>query len=752
MEFHVPAGEKVTPEELTLEKSRSLVSAIDASDCWHLHDVYQRLENDVVCEEAIVAEVTCDSIPSRNKTGIEYREVIEFKVAPGRLQMPSTIALRKTFPETAHQNVAPQEDPRDLCLYFEDSSVALRHWTAERHLKRTAWWLENTAKETLHPADQPVEGLFLESPHELVVPHDALNPDQDTELFIVGYVKREKGLTYIADYQKTKENLRPEIFVLHSPPIVHGRIENLPFNLVDLLDYFSQRGADLKSILKEKIYNIVPEEGVDKLQQECPTLLVVITPLCREVDGEIEKHQTSAFLSWTNYQKMGEALNVLSNHEELRCNRFIDLGDQSLDRADLANIKLEPLHLLKNVNARSQRYQSNSPSVGPNGAIVGVGALGSTILEAFCRSGWGEWLAMDKDHLRPHNLTRHIAYRYLIGEHKAKAVSWILNQATEPGRITPSVIDAENCEVEEIEELLSNKDLVVDVSTTLGYPRRASEIDALPRHASCFLTPNGYSSALLVEDSARSIRLASLEAQYYRGILNSGWGDNHIGDLPKSFWSGGSCRDISFQLGYSRVLSHAGVLTESLMNLTENASIQIFSENDHHERTVHEVRVFPSIQQQLGNRTVYFDEGLIEKLSTVRQNRLPNETGGILVGYHDLLLNAVFIVDALIAPPDSEEARSYFIRGVEGLTDWMDEIKRKTAGEVEYIGEWHSHPPNHSADASGEDLAQLLWLSREMAKDGLPAYSLIVGDNDANVLQGIYRDGKVLTEPQGQEA
>ena len=58
-------------------------------------------------------------------------------------------------------------------------------------------------------------------------------------------------------------------------------------------------------------------------------------------------------------------------------------------------------------------------------------------------------------------------------------------------------------------------------------------------------------------------------------------------------------------------------------------------------------------------------------------------------------------------------------------------------GIVGYIGEWHSHPTGHSTSMSGEDIIQLTHLAQEMAEEGLPAISLIVGDNNFQVFKGI---------------
>ena len=63
----------------------------------------------------------------------------------------------------------------------------------------------------------------------------------------------------------------------------------------------------------------------------------------------------------------------------------------------------------------------------------------------------------------------------------------------------------------------------------------------------------------------------------------------------------------------------------------------------------------------------------------------------------------------------------------------------RTAGIVAYIGEWHSHPRDHSATPSRDDLVQLAEISFGMHEDGLPAIQLIVGEDEIQILQGEVR-------------
>ncbi|SFN31226.1 integrative and conjugative element protein, VC0181 family [Dokdonella immobilis] len=136
-----------------------------------------------------------------------------------------------------------------------------------------------------------------------------------------------------------------------------------------------------------------------------------------------------------------------------------------------------------------------------------------------------------------------------------------------------------------------------------------------------------------------------------------------------------------------------------------------------------------------GDVDIFIDDAVKQQLRELRRQRLPNETGGVLLGYYDFNVKAVVIVMGLPAPPDSESHPDSFERGLSGLKEAVNEATARTAGMVGYIGEWHSHPPGHSALPSEHDLMQLIHLALGMADDGLPAIQLIVGEEDLRVLR-----------------
>ena len=243
----------------------------------------------------------------------------------------------------------------------------------------------------------------------------------------------------------------------------------------------------------------------------------------------------------------------------------------------------------------------------------------------------------------------------------------------------------------------------------------------------------------MMEDEKRELRLRTLESQYYRAVIAEPWGADHLTGNLGRFWSGAGCRDISMVLPYSRVLGHAAILSDQVRHAVgrSEATVRVWQQDvETGAVTIQSVQAFEERRLNLDGHSVFFDTCLESTLMGLRRASLPNETGGILLGYYDFNINAVMLVDCLQAPPDSKSFPDAFERGVVGLAEAVAEATRRTAGIVGYVGEWHSHPAGYSASPSRDDIRQLVELALGMSADGLPAVQLIVGEHELQVLQG----------------
>ena len=137
----------------------------------------------------------------------------------------------------------------------------------------------------------------------------------------------------------------------------------------------------------------------------------------------------------------------------------------------------------------------------------------------------------------------------------------------------------------------------------------------------------------------------------------------------------------------------------------------------------------PVLKHEMGEWTVFTDRWVINKLGAARTDKLPNETGGVLIGSYDMQRKIVYIVDTLLSPPDSQEWPTVYIRGYEGLKRELERVTRITDGRLEYVGEWHSHPAGAACRPSQDDRQAFLWLTQVMEMDGHLALMIIAGDH-----------------------
>ena len=159
--------------------------------------------------------------------------------------------------------------------------------------------------------------------------------------------------------------------------------------------------------------------------------------------------------------------------------------------------------------------------------------------------------------------------------------------------------------------------------------------------------------------------------QYYRAVLNDRRLSGHLDHEDRQYRYAQSCRDITSRLPQHMVALHASQGGRAVGDAVRgtDATVAIWRSSD--DGVVQRVNVPPSpvVRKQINSWTVITDNALLEKLYTLRQSKLPNETGGVLLGSFDMERRIVYIVDALPSPPDSEEWPTLYIRGSEGLAE-----------------------------------------------------------------------------------
>ena len=723
--------------------AQKLARAIDCVGCWDLVALFHAEEPNLY---VLVANLVNSSIERDNGYGIRRRETLGIEVCSENT-LPTVRVLRDDFPRGMHTNYPTREDDLvSICLYTDSTASILRTWTAESFLSRIEWWFDAAAKGMLHPSEQPLEQPFFESGSEIVLPHEMRTRvlNEGEQIYATQVVTRTEsvpqGYTFLTELTQGSTEASPFYLIqLRTPVKSDNTVRTFPSTLKGLLHYLIDEARVNEGALVDSLVSSITElngelQTPDLDTRHCTVILVQI-PLSRGATQEVEGIAYVAFLLFFHPMQLLSDIGLYTKDPETgRYARILgNTVEQYLESGDAKNPLVLPTHVLFKNSIESFQLQSGLEPSSTNGFIVGLGALGSCIAELFARSGWGNWSYIDKDHVRPHNLTRHTSVYPQVGQMKVDVVHQLacLIRGEDLSEEALS-IDAIAVDKEKLKETMQDKHLVIDATTTLEYPRRTSKIKELPRHVSLFLTPDSKSSVLLLEDSHRTIKLAALEAQYYRALISTEWGDRHLSSHADSFWSGNSCRDLSYRIPYTNVMTHASLLVDSLMDISGNeaAKITVFEKNDE-TRCVscHSVDVTPIREIECNGFVVIVDEGLIEKVSNYREASLPNETGGVIVGYYDFTEKLIALVDCRPAPLDSRSSTNFFERGTEGVQEDISTMYKKTMGNVVYLGEWHSHPTLSSSDPSPQDDRQLKKMTAQMASEGIPWIQLIVGES-----------------------
>jgi len=726
--FYKPPGELIALDRLRSPKARSLANAllqgiIDYAD---LVECRTQVDTDIVVFDV---EVEVPQLPTHPINPYERVAVI-FDLRDENI--PEVLALRSDFPRVPHLNIRDTEFPRSLCLFEEQYRDLKRRWTAPLFAERIRQWFALTAKGSLHQDDQPLEPLLSGYVGHIVLPHNLLDP-KATDLPKQLYLTATNSPDFlIAQHEKpSPETTAAIVASVHCcPPQHHGIIRRRPSSLAEIAAVFEESGLNLLVELRERLKTWLETKTLHEIARNSYLVLIFVCPKTREKGAEPESVDIFTFITNVSVVKLGEKIGLWQQSEgHLGLLVPIDTTKIGEDiKVDLLNSSFE---LTRDLAAR---LNGQKESITKSIVAIGVGALGSQVVMNLARSGFGKWTLIDNDRLMPHNVARHALTTQHIGWEKsitlALEASGLIQDDDNFAALCADVIKPGQ-QAEALTKILRESHIILDMSASVTAARFLSlDINIPVRRVSLFLTPTGEDLVLLAEDNARSVRLDELEMQYYRAIVGDEALRGHFKPSEGRRRYGQSCRDVTSQLPQDLVALHAAIGAYELRQvaISEEASITVWRAD--RLRNVRRIDVTPApvIRHQNGEWKVCVDNDLLRKLHLLRDDKLPNETGGVLLGSLDLERNIIYIVETIPSPPDSKEWPTLYIRGYHGLAKKVDQIYQDTNGMIEYIGEWHSHPTGIRTVPSADDIQVFSWLTNLMNRDGLPPLMMIVGD------------------------
>ncbi len=671
---------------------------------------------------------------------VRSREVVALRFGAGGT-LPTAFSLRDDFPtDVPHLNVVPADQPRTFCLYNALPQEVLLNYTALRFIERIRWWLRETAYGRLHGDEQPLDPVFHPTGISFILPPDFFSQPQPAYVGVQASPRAFAPCLLHPINPKTLEGLPADenkafaAISIVTPPILHGRMRNIPSSLQELIEAYATLGVDIATPLSEALAALTKVQGHKQLFCR-PLLLLVSTPLKRDEGSGSEMTSIKAFIMPRRSSgSIAVSLGALYEAEG-----HWALPIQKPARGDLSFVSVFMADVYKSFDreiaceASGYLFEKKDPKI----ALVGSGAFGSQIAMAAARSGFGRWTIIDKDFLLPHNLARHALGGFHVAHAKADRVALEIYTMLGQGSADAIVADAIGPVDEEQKwpEVLESADIVIDASASVPVARWLS-IDAsrLASAASCFLNPKGSDAVILCEGNGRNPRLDELEMSYYWRLVNEASLADHLLDNDDVL-SIGACRNPSARIGEPRIMSLAGLAADFFCRGSWPPAGQIIVWRASEGGIMRQV--FSGEKYICGvirDWTIIVREAVLAGLAEARTKAEECETGGILAGTWDRERKIAYVVGHFDPPPDSNHEPTGFVRGMVGVHRTIVQVENATMGHLTYSGEWHTHPPGHASTPSSDDRKLLRWVHDALQWSDAPATIVIAGDDGFRVV------------------
>lgn len=725
-------GKPVAPDAVTLDAAQAVIEYVLSGSAPAVTLVGTRQTDDgAVAALHLEVEVERPQDLAAPVRGVEPLAL----VCGAKGMQPAVLALRPDFPETMHQNWTPDEMPRALCVDDRPWAEAQLTFTPAEFMRRVQLWLAKAARGELHDTAQPLEPLFFHNPAKIILPPAALmqtnNPAE-----LVGHIRSEHATIIVTEIVKHGGNKNEPMFVvipLRAAPQGMRRLQHAPQTLDSLAQQLHACGIDLVAELRERVIEWAGVDSAAVRRLQARIALVIAFPVTGH-DGR-QADDLRAFITHDTAGELGIALGALARNES-----NVGSGSGYVRMVGMATgtivptLSIEPadVHLDFDRAAGATISGQTQPDT-RRCVLIGAGSLGSQLAINLAREGRFQWTIVDDDHLMPHNLARHALYPIDVGRPKVVGLAHRIHALLDDP-VTFLEADFLHPPIElaaTLDEAIAKADVIIDASASVAVSRRLADLPRLgARRLSVFFNPAGTAVILLAEGRDCALTLHDLEAQYHSLIQTNPALARHL-QAESGVRYSGSCRAATNRIPASRAAQMSAIASQAIVDALsgDDPAVRAWTLADDHSVSLAEAPALPVQKIALGGWTVTYDDGFAGQVAALRTERLPHETGGVLLGITDTSRRSVHIVTALPAPRDSSSSVTAFERGVSGLAAAVKEATERSLHQVRYVGEWHSHPRGSSIRPSLTDIRQLCWLTDELESEGVPALIAIAGDH-----------------------
>jgi integrative and conjugative element protein (TIGR02256 family) len=727
-------GKSISIDDMNIARAKKIALAVNFHPYCEIIEIRKRKDN---CEVLLLSVDL--QVPSKPKIDINEIEEIAIVCFVEDDNWPEIYALRKTFPlSLPHTNARENEYPVSICVTEKIFNENKHHFNAFVLIELIRKWFELTSINELHKENQPLEPFFHSNGAVIIPDLKKFNPFSNLEMFSLDTLNNDINLYKVNNEELATNNI--VCLPLYSSPITHSFIKKIPKTISDLSINIKLNDSNIVDQIRDLFTNFKNDlNGYANLLNKKLAILCLIPKLRNRRDELIEKEDVYVFITEKSIKDIGVDINVWTLFQNQYRSLFEKINDKNL-----MNVSINIYSTISDFDSELAAQLNNLNYVSNKYAIIGVGALGSQVMHNFARMGFGKWLFIDHDILLPHNLARHILKRQHIGKNKAISLSNELNKLLDEKDFAKPFpdnffhVDSNNS----LENDLKTVDAIIDISTSIAVERKLAldlHAEIRARRITVFLNPAGTDLVILAEDKERKITLDLLEMEYYGNILDAPELNKHleIKQTNKIQLASNSCREITTRINQENIALHSAITNKALRKILDSndAFIDIWL-YDQNSLEVKRKKIIPSGWTKItkGNWNIFINNLILEEIYTQRLKKLPNETGGVFIGAYDFERSIIYINKTILDIKGSVEKPTTYIRGIEGLKDKVDSYMQQTNNELNYIGEWHSHPNNCSIEPSGLDNEFFAELKKELSPQGYPTIMFIFGNNNYNIL------------------
>lgn len=653
--------------------------------------------------------------------------------------LPQVYPLRDNFPfHLPHVNVALKHLPRSLCLSDQPIEQQISDYTAIKMLRRAQWWLERSAYGQLHGDEQPLDPMFVDSQIQIIVDKDVISANH-----VIGRYTSSHENSPIRLYATSQADLESDDFTeefcnfiaVDTLAVSHGALNWVPTNLKQLVEVYGDSGVDIREQLMGKLKEIA-YNGVRRNVLAARLVMLLSTEIATT---EGRKYlQRKAYLSNVSTGELGAALGIF---ERTECGGWGLLLDYTApDETCMENIQVFGSDLNFNLTRDSAAQYSNLDDKDVRKVtLIGAGAVGSHFSLSVARAGLGEWHIIDNDFLLPHNLARHALDPSYLGSAKAEANANVIRMLLQDKKAAIGYVRriGDDGIQEDLVSAFDDTSEIVDASASVSLARRlASYPEITSPVTSIFFTPSGDDGVMLSEDVERSTKLDCVEHHYYWMVASSPMLERHIHQPGKSIPIGG-CRTPSARIAETQVGLLSSVIAGRWVQnrRPSSAQVNIWCGSDDWETINHISECVPDfLTVKVADWVINVSSQVLERIVEIKLDISPKETGGIVVGAWDKVRKVGYVVGVFDAPADSRHSELSFVRGFVGVYKTITNLESLTLGNLTYVGEWHSHPPGASSNASEDDLLLLSWVNDNVEPFEAPPLMIIAADEGYRIL------------------